>query len=177
MVSRVRSDKRKAAIVAPDLDALARYVPDLKDWPASWRFDNEDIPSGQAIVEVFTPFLQHLLAQGYARKTLYRHRENLWILGGHLIEVRYEDKHAAAMDASALVLSQIHEYGGPLITRHLSEDAQSSFDATCKKLYRFLCPSYIASNYPQIPPTSPFFILRTPEDWQLRGLFCVDCQR
>ncbi|WP_454742255.1 hypothetical protein [Cupriavidus necator] len=141
MVSRVRSDKGKAAIVAPDLDALARYVPDLKDWPASWRFDNEDIPPGQAIVEVFTPFLQHLLAQGYARKTLYRHRDNLWLLGGHLIEVRYEDKHAAAMDASALVLSQIHEYGGPLITRHLSEDSQSSFDATCKKLYRFLCPA------------------------------------
>lgn len=22
-----------------------------------------------------------------------------------------------------------------------------------------------------------FFIFRTPEDWQLRGLFCVDCQR
>lgn len=47
----VRSDKGKAAIVAPDLDALARYVPDLKDWPASWSFDNEDIPPGQAIVQ------------------------------------------------------------------------------------------------------------------------------
>lgn len=52
---------------------------------------------------------------------------------------------------------EIHEYGGPLITRHLSEDAQSSFDATCKKHYRFLCPSQIASNYPQIPTTIRFF--------------------
>jgi hypothetical protein len=103
MVSRIRSDKGKAAIVAPEQEALAQYVPDLQNWPLSWRFDNEDIPPGQAIVEVFTPFLLHLIAQGYARKTLYRHRDNLWILGGHLIEVRYEDKHAAAMDASALV--------------------------------------------------------------------------
>lgn len=141
MVSRVRSDKGKAAIVAPEQEALARYVPDLQNWPLSWRFDNEDIPPGQAIVEVFTPFLLHLIAQGYARKTLYCHRDNLWILGGHLIEVRYEEKHAAAMDASALVLSQIHDHGGPLISRHLSEDAQSSFDATCKKLYRFLRPA------------------------------------
>jgi hypothetical protein len=139
MVSR-SSGKGKSDIVAPDLDALARYVPDLQDWPASWHFENEDLPLGQALVEVFTPFLRHLLARGYARKTLVRHRDHLWMLGGHLIEVRHDDPDAAAMDARTLVLNQIHEYGGPLISRHLDEDAQSAFDATCKKLYRFLCP-------------------------------------
>jgi hypothetical protein len=141
MVSR-SSGKGKSDIVAPDSDsdALARYVPDLQNWPASWRFESEDLPLGQALVEVFTPFLRHLLAQGYARKTLVRHRDHLWMLGGHLIEVRHDDPDAAAMDARTLVLNQIHEYGGPLISRHLDEDAQSAFDATCKKLYRFLCP-------------------------------------
>ncbi|WP_258234694.1 hypothetical protein [Cupriavidus pinatubonensis] len=142
MVSAAPSGKgKKVAIVAPDQDALARYVPDLQNWPASWRFDDQDLPPGQALVEVFTPFLQHLLTLGYARKTLNYHRDHLWMLGGHLIEVRHEDPDAAAMDARTLVLHQIHKYGGPLISRHLDEQAQSAFDATCKKLYRFLCPS------------------------------------
>ena len=48
MVSKVKSSKGGAAIVAPDPDALARYVPDLQNWPASWRFEDEDIPPGQA---------------------------------------------------------------------------------------------------------------------------------
>lgn len=141
MVNKVKSGKSEAAIVALDHDALARYVPDLQNWPASWRFEDEDIPPGQALVEVFTPFLQHLLAQGYARKTLNRHRDHLWMLGGHLIEVRHENPDASTMDAHMLVLNQIDQYGGPLISRHLDEEAQSAFDATCKKLYRFLCPS------------------------------------
>jgi hypothetical protein len=63
------------------------------------------------------------------------------MLGGHLIEVRHENPAAAAMDARMLVLNQIDQSGGPLISRHLDEEAQSAFDATCKKLYRFLCPS------------------------------------
>jgi len=141
MVSKASRGKDKAAIVASEANELERYVPDLQNWPASWRFEDEDIAPGQALVEVFTPFLQHLLAQGYARKTLNRHRDHLWMLGGHLIEVRHENAAAAAMDAHMLVLNQIDQYGGPLISRHLEEEAQSAFDATCKKLYRFLCPS------------------------------------
>ncbi|WP_454740827.1 hypothetical protein [Cupriavidus basilensis] len=57
-------------------------MPDLQNWPASWRFDDQDLPPGQALVEVFTPFLQHLLTLGYARKTLNYHRDHLWMLGG-----------------------------------------------------------------------------------------------
>jgi hypothetical protein len=141
MVSKARSGNGKAAIVAPHQDARARYVPDLQNWPASWGFEDKDIPPGQALVDVFAPFLQHLVAHGYARKTLNRHRDHIWMLGGHLIEVRYENPAVAEMDARTLVLDQIDQSGGPLISRHLDEDAQCAFDATCKKLYRFLCPS------------------------------------
>src|ERR1700757_5001397 len=130
MVSNAKCGESKAAIVASDANALERYVPDLKNWPASWRFEDEDIPPGQALVEAFTPFLQHLLAQGYARKTLNRHPDHLCMLGGHLIEVRHENPAAAAMDARTLVLNQIDQYGCPLISRHLDEEAQGAFDAT-----------------------------------------------
>ncbi|MBK3844656.1 hypothetical protein, partial [Paraburkholderia aspalathi] len=119
-----------AGIVSPAMSDLERFVPDLPDWPASWRFEDQDVPFGQALVTILTPFLLHLLDSGYSRKTLNRHRDHLWMLGGHLIEVRHEDPDAAAMDARTLVLNQIHEYGGPLISRHLNEDAQNAFDAT-----------------------------------------------
>jgi hypothetical protein len=55
-------------------------------------------------------------------------------------QVRHVDPDSGAMDARTLVLHQIHEFGGTL-SRHLSEHEQNAFDATCKKLYRFLCPS------------------------------------
>jgi hypothetical protein len=127
-------------IVASGISDLERFVPDLQNWPASWRFEDQDVPFGQALVTVFTPFLLHLLDSGYSRKTLNRHRDHLWMLGGHLIEVRHEDPVAAKMDAHTLVLNQIDQFSGPLLARHLNEEAQRAFDATCKKLYRFLCP-------------------------------------
>jgi hypothetical protein len=111
MVSK-RAGIDKDAIVASDPDALERYVPDLQNWPASWRFKEEDISFGQALVKVFRPFLQHPLTHGYARKILFRHRDQLWMLRAHLVEVRHVDPDSAAMDTRTLVLNQIHEFGG-----------------------------------------------------------------
>jgi len=138
MVSKASSGTDKAAIVALDQAALARYVPDLQNWPASWRFEDEDIPPGQALVQVFTPFLQHLLAQGYARKTLNRHRDYLWMLGGEMIRRRHEDPDVLAMPVVTLLHNLLEEDGGPLIWPRISESEQNSFDATCRKLYHYL---------------------------------------
>lgn len=138
MVSKASSGTDKAAIVALDQAALARYVPDLQNWPASWRFEDEDIPPGQALVQVFTPFLQHLLAQGYARKTLNRHRDYLWMLGGETIRRRHEDPDVLAMPVVTLLHNLLEEDGGPLIWPRISESEQNSFDATCRKLYHYL---------------------------------------
>lgn len=138
MVSKASGGTDKATIVALDQAALARYVPDLQNWPASWRFEDEDIPPGQALVEVFTPFLQHLLAQGYARKTLNRHRDYLWMLGGEMIRRRHEDPDVLAMPVVTLLHNLLEEDGGPLIWPRISESEQNSFDATCRKLYHYL---------------------------------------
>ena len=61
------------------------YVPDLAEWPRSWRYEDRDIVYGEAIVDCFPPFLHHLLDLGLSRKTLHRHRDNLWQLGGEMI--------------------------------------------------------------------------------------------
>src|ERR1700751_6292041 len=71
-------------------DDLAAYGPDLDEWPSSWRGEERDLIPGQKIVECFKPFLRHLLSLGLSRKTLRRHRDNLWILGGELIRDLHE---------------------------------------------------------------------------------------
>jgi hypothetical protein len=80
----------------------------------------------------------HPLPHGLCRMNLTA--DGLRARGGeHAVEDRL---------ARTLVLNQIHEYGGPLIFRHLSEDAQNAFDAACKKRHRFLFPSRIALKLP-----------------------------
>jgi hypothetical protein len=62
-------------------DELAACCPDLDHWPASWRYEARDVAPGRQMVEGFKPFLRHLLSLGLSRKTLRRHRDNLWRLG------------------------------------------------------------------------------------------------
>ena len=69
---------------------LAQYCPDLQAWPERWKFDEHDIAAGQDIVEFFRPFLLKLLEQNLSIKTLHRHRDHLWLLGGELIRKRYD---------------------------------------------------------------------------------------
>ena len=81
--------------------ALAKYCPDLEQWPARWQIDKHDIAPGQRIVEFLTPFLLHLLGEALATQTLHRHRDHLWLLGGELIRRRYDDRKLKKMPGSA----------------------------------------------------------------------------
>ncbi|MGT2434063.1 hypothetical protein ACU4HD_44710 (plasmid) [Cupriavidus basilensis] len=137
MVSKPRTGKGKAAIVT-EQQTLAQYIPDLHNWPASWRVDDEDISTGQEIVAILTPFLEHLPTLGYARKTLLRHRDHIWMLGGEMIRRRHEDPDLLTLPMATLLDKLIEEDGGPLIWPAISESAQNSFDATCRKLYQYL---------------------------------------
>ena len=123
---------------AADAAALARYCPDLAQWPARWQYDEHDIAPGQRIVEFLTPFLLHLLGEGLATTTLRRHRDHLWMLGGELIRRRYEDDKLNKMPAGKAIAELIEEEGGPLIWPRITEAEQNAFDATCRKLYKFL---------------------------------------
>ena len=118
--------------------SLASYCPDLGDWPASWEIDDGDIVIGASIVEILKPFLIDLLAQGLARKTLVRHRDNIWLLGGEMIRQRYEDADCAKLNVNELLTELVEEDGGPFVGSSISESEQDSFDATCRKLYRFM---------------------------------------
>ena len=63
-------------------DPLQSYCPDLDQWPGSWAYEPREIPPGLRMVECFKPFLRELPALVMSRKTLRRHRDNIWALGG-----------------------------------------------------------------------------------------------
>jgi len=45
-------------------------------------YEARDLLPGQQMVECFKPFLRHLLSLNLSAKTLRKHRDNLWLLGG-----------------------------------------------------------------------------------------------
>jgi hypothetical protein len=128
--------KKEGAIVAED--TLAAYGPDLAQWPARWRYEDRDVLPGEQIVECFKPFLRHLLSLGLSAKTLRRHRDNLWLLGGELIRELWEIPKFRKRPIEELIASAIDDDGGPRLSHRPSEEEQRSFDSTCRKFHRFL---------------------------------------
>ena len=131
-------------LTPPDVQRLRQACPDLHDWPRIWHVEPADIPIGQQILQVFTPFLLHLLDKGPAKATVRRHRDNLWSLGGELIRRRYDDDELARQDIKDALLRLIEGDGGPLMWPRITESEQDSLDATCRKLNRFMRDSATA---------------------------------
>jgi hypothetical protein len=115
-----------------------RLLSETARWPASWAGVPEDALLGRALIGVFLPFLEALVASGAAPTTLRRHFGNVWVLGGHIVRrVSIEEgtRQTAARDQ---VLAAIDENGGPRIADSMTEEEQASFDSTCRTLLRFL---------------------------------------
>ena len=60
------------------------------------------------------------------------------MLGGEAIRRCNDDSDLAKLPVRDLLLELTEEEGGPLIWPRITETAQRAFDATCRKLYRFL---------------------------------------
>ena len=131
----------------PAADPLHSYCPDLDQWPGSWAYEPLDIPSGLRMVEYFTPFLRGLLALHRSHQTLRQHRDNIWALGGEVISQLQIDSGLRRQPIEQLVLTLIGDDGGPLLSHGQSDAAQRSFDATCRKLFRFLTTREISHGH------------------------------
>jgi len=125
-----------AATSAPSADASA-YCRDLDTWPRSWMGLEKDLPPGEELVANLRPFIEHLASSSLSPKTIRRHVDNLWLLGGEIIRDLNYDPSLRQMAADRLLRNVIHQYGGPLI-HNGSEEEQRSLDSTCRKLHRFL---------------------------------------
>jgi hypothetical protein len=97
-----------------------------------------DLLPGQQIVECLKPFLRHLLSLNLSAKTLRKHRDNLWLLGGEIISDLHESPRLRKRPMAQVVFAALDDEGGPLISHSGSEEQQRYFDATCRKFHRFL---------------------------------------
>jgi hypothetical protein len=142
MAARSRTIAGSEAVLQADAvsanDELAAHCPDIDRWPTSWMYEKIDLSPGRQMVECFKSFLRHLLSLKLSRKTLHKHRDNLWLLGGQLIRDIHEAPRLRKRPIEEVVLTALDDEGGPLISHGAREDQQRSFDATCRKLYHFL---------------------------------------
>lgn len=96
----------------------------------------KDLPPGEQLLALFRPFLEHLAASDLSPKTIQKHVDNVWALGGEFIRDLHNDPSLRKKPVD-LALRRMIEYGGPLLYQG-GEDEQRSFDSTCRKLWRFL---------------------------------------
>ncbi len=96
----------------------------------------KDLAPGEQLLVLFRPFLEHLAASDLSPKTIQRHVDNMWALGGEFIRELHSDSSLRKKPVEQVLLQMI-EYGGPLLY-HGGEDQQRSFDSTCRRFRRFL---------------------------------------
>src|ERR1700738_5318951 len=137
MISKAKTSRvNRATTSAPSSDASA-YCRDLDNWPRSWMGLEKDVPPGEQLVDCFRPFIEHLASSNLSPKTIRRHVDNLWLLGGEIIRDLNLDPSQRKVAVHKLLRDAIGADGGPLI-HNGAEDEQRSFDSTCRKLHRFL---------------------------------------
>ena len=99
----------------------------------------KDLPPGEKLVACFRPFLEELVASDLSPKTIQKHVDNLWALGGEIIRDLHEDPSLRRKNFEQILAGRIDDEGGPLVyAMESGEDQQRSFDSTCRKLHRFL---------------------------------------
>jgi hypothetical protein len=135
-VAKTSTIDRGAPVSSP---LLERYCRGLGTWPRSWMGWEKDLPPGEELIACFRPFLEDLVASDLSPKTIQRHVDNLWALGGEIIRDLNEDPSLRRKSIERILDDRIDEEGGPLVYALESEEPQQrAFDATCRKLFRFL---------------------------------------
>jgi hypothetical protein len=133
-----RRRKDEDPIIVAKPAAIDELRATLSRWSELWAVEDSDVEPGRRLTECLEPFLLDLIQQGLAAKTFARHRDHIEMLGGEIIRRRYDDADLAKQPIDELLSHLIEEEGGPLIWPRITETAQRAFDATCRKLYRFL---------------------------------------
>jgi hypothetical protein len=119
------------------MNSPEQIVPDYSEWPDAWCGTEEDIPYGKNIIEAMRPFIINLLDQGLKVSTVRNHMDNLWLLGGEII--RSVSSHEDYKTPPEESLRRSVDQNGGMYCRHLTSEAElRSYDATCRKLHKFL---------------------------------------
>ena len=101
----------------------------------------QDLPPGEQLLPYLARFIEHLASSSLSPRTIRRHVDNLWSVGGEIIRDLHYDPSLRKLSAERLLRQVIHEDGGPSI-HNGSDEQQRSVDSTCRKLHRFLFHSH-----------------------------------
>lgn len=117
------------------LDALCPHFP---EWPERWMGLEEDRVYGEELLAAMRPFAEFLVESNLADKTVSSHLDNLWLLGGEIIrEVSTYNEYADPPQDK--LRDAVCGDGGPYCRHLYTEADERAFDATCRKLHKFLC--------------------------------------
>src|SRR5258708_17725067 len=122
---RARPTRRSRAPAAPR-HGLEHYCRDLNGWPRSWLGLEKDLPPGEELLTLFRPFLEHLAASDLSPKTIQKHVDNMWALGGEFIRDLHSDPSLRKKPVKQILLQMI-DYAAPL-PFHAAPHPQKSFD-------------------------------------------------
>lgn len=111
--------------------------PDFPEWPERWHMASKDIPYGKGLLDVMRPFIVYLISCGLKEKTIRHHMDNLWLLGGEIIHAVNDSDDYATPPAENL-WRNVDDGGGPSCPHLGSEIDEKSYNATCRKLHKFL---------------------------------------
>jgi hypothetical protein len=125
---------KKRPVPRPDPEALGAL---MEKWPASWAGVDEDKPSGERLLVELRPFIANLIAEGLSAKTVRRHLDNLWVIGGEVVRKFNDEPKLRHVPARRLLLDAVGFGEAPLLS-HATEAGQRSADATARKLRKFL---------------------------------------
>ncbi len=121
----------------PPHQQLTKLLALMDSWPNSWAGSAADIPVGEALVAELRPFIRHLYDRNLSPKTIRRHLDNSWMIGGEIIRDVVHQPKRRHTHPRQLLLDAIDLGEAPLVW-DASEKEQRSFDATARKLLRFL---------------------------------------
>jgi hypothetical protein len=110
-------------------------------WPKSWAGTADDIPIGEGLVTLMKPFIIQLHTLDLSARTIRRHLDNLWVIGGEIIrEVNYQPK-LGKKSPQSLLCDAVFDGDAPYVY-DASESEQRSLNTTARKLHNYLVSTY-----------------------------------
>lgn len=106
-------------------------------WPKSWAGSAADVPVGEGLVAEIRPFILFLVECDLSPKTVRRHLDNAWMIGGEIIREVVQEPERRNTSPRQLLLDAI-DIGEAHFVHSFSKEDQRSLDATARKLLRFL---------------------------------------
>ena len=84
----------------------------------------KDLPPGEQLVALFRPFLEYLAASDLSPKTIQKHVDNMWVLGGEFIRDLNDDPPLRKRRVKQHLFKMI-EYGSTLLLSRRGRPAEA----------------------------------------------------